>query len=75
MVRNQIADSERRDYFSFLLRVWRVEVKERTLWRASLESPNTGERLGFADLEALSRYLRAETGQEGSETCRMDPGG
>lgn len=40
-------------------------MREQTLWRASLECPHTGEQLGFADLEALYRYLRAETQQEG----------
>jgi hypothetical protein len=65
MTRNQKDESARRDYLSYLLRVWRVEVKERTIWRASLECPHTGERLGFAGLEALCRHLRAETQQEG----------
>jgi hypothetical protein len=65
MTRIQKDESARRDYLSYLLRVWRVEVKERTIWRASLECPHTGEQLGFADLEALCRHLRAETQQEG----------
>jgi hypothetical protein len=65
MVKNRRDESPRSDYLSYLLRVWRVEVREQTLWRASLECPHTGEQLGFADLEALYRYLRAETQQEG----------
>ena len=56
--------SEQRDYHSYLLRLWRVKVKAQTIWRASLECPHTGERLGFADLEALWRYLRAETDED-----------
>ena len=67
MAKNQKDQSERRDYLSYLLRVWRVKVSERTTWRASLECPDTGERLGFADLEALCRYLRVETQQEGGD--------
>ena len=58
---------ERRDYLSYLLRVWRVEVRERTVWRASLECADTGERVGFADLEALCRYLQVETLQAGGD--------
>lgn len=72
MTRTQKDESARRDYLSYLLRVWRVEVRERTIWRASLESPHTGERLGFADLEALCRYLRAETQQEGGGATPND---
>ena len=56
-----------RDYVSFLLRMWQdggdggAPLKQRTLWRASLQSPHTGERIGFADLEKLFAYLRAQT--------------
>jgi hypothetical protein len=51
---------ERRDYFSYLLRLWRVG-KEEAVWRASLESPHTGERIGFASLDALFAFLREQT--------------
>ena len=44
-------------YLSYLLRLWMVEATDGTRWRASLESPITGERLGFQDLEALFTYL------------------
>jgi hypothetical protein len=68
MAGNQNTDTERLDYLSYLLRVWRVEVREGTIWRASLECTSTREQLGFADLEALSRYLQAETAREGGST-------
>jgi hypothetical protein len=68
MTRTQKDASARRDYLSYLLRVWRVEVKEQTIWRASLECPHTGEQLGFVDLETLCCYLREETQQEGGAT-------
>jgi hypothetical protein len=29
-------------------------------WRASLESPHTGERWGFADLEEMVAFLRRQ---------------
>ena len=45
------------EYLSYLLRLWKVKAAGETLWRASLENPITGERLGFPDLEALFTYL------------------
>ena len=51
---------ERRDYLSYLLRLWRVG-KQKAVWRASLESPHTGERIGFASLGDLFDHLTALT--------------
>ena len=39
---------------SYLLRLWRSGDFD---WQASLERPETGERIGFASLEALFTYL------------------
>lgn len=50
------------DYYAYLLRLWR-EAGE-THWRASLENPSTGERLGFATLDRLVKYLNAQTGEK-----------
>jgi hypothetical protein len=50
---------ERRDYRSYLLRLWRVGTEE-AAWRASLESPHTGELTGFASLEDLFAFLERE---------------
>jgi hypothetical protein len=50
---------ERRDYRSYLLRLWRVGAEE-AAWRASLESPHTGEHFGFASLEDLFAFLETE---------------
>lgn len=50
---------ERRDYRSYLLRLWRVGPEE-AAWRASLESPHTGELTGFASLEDLFAFLETE---------------
>jgi hypothetical protein len=56
-------------YLSYLLRLWRVSDEEEPVWRASLKSAHSGERLGFAGLEELFDYLRAETGLgDGGET-------
>ena len=42
---------------SFMLRLWQ-EVQSDTLnWRASVEIPETGKRIGFASLEQLFAFL------------------
>ena len=43
-------------YRSYLLRLW-VEGESRS-WRFSLEDPHTEERLGFANLERLTEFLK-----------------
>ena len=48
-------------YHSFLLRLWPVEARGQIVWRASLESSHTGERWGFADLNALYAFLRQQS--------------
>lgn len=55
------------NYLSYLLRLWRVNDEaqsgvEGAAWRVSLEDPHTGERKGFADLEALFGFLRTQVG-------------
>jgi hypothetical protein len=67
---------KQRDYVSYLLRMWqdsgdvRTHPPKEALWRASLQSPLTGERIGFRDLELLFAYLRAQIGAE--YTVRAD---
>jgi hypothetical protein len=51
---------EGRRYLSYLLRLWQVRVGDELVWRASLESPHTGERWGFADLASLIAFLKGE---------------
>ncbi len=46
---------------SYLLRLWRNDGAGGTDWRASLEIPKTGERIGFASLEELFAYLMDQT--------------
>lgn len=60
-------------YMSYLLRLWQVTVEGRPVWRASLESPLTGERRGFANLDDLFEYLEEETAV-GRESKRDDRG-
>jgi len=47
------------NYVSYLLRMWRSGQDEAT-WQASLESPLTGERRGFASLEDLWVFLQTQ---------------
>jgi hypothetical protein len=42
-----------------MLRLW--QVKGESPWRASVENPHTGERRGFASLDALGEFLREQT--------------
>jgi hypothetical protein len=47
-------------YLAYLLRIWQVKDPGQLVWRASLEDPHTGERQGFASLEALIAFLREQ---------------
>jgi hypothetical protein len=51
---------EKRRYLAFMLRLWQVRTNGEAIWRGSLESPHTGERLGFANPEALFKYLEEQ---------------
>jgi len=59
-LRNETMNSGKGSYLAFMLRLWPVEQDGEIVWRASLESPLTGERRGFASLEALIAFLRGE---------------
>lgn len=48
---------------AYLLRLWQVEAEEDAPWRASVESPRTGERQGFASLAELMAFLEKEIGE------------
>ena len=56
---------QHRQYLSYLLRLWQASPgdppRNLPLWRASLESPQTGARMSFASLEALFAFLGDET--------------
>jgi hypothetical protein len=60
-------DEESNVYHAYLLRLWRVQSQGQTQWRASLESPHTGERQSFSSLEQLFAFL--------SERCEGQPPG
>ena len=48
-------------YLSYLLRLWQAKRGGERIWRASLESPHTGERKSFATLTDLFAFLEQET--------------
>jgi hypothetical protein len=52
---------ERDSYLAYMLRLWLVD-DEGPVWRASLESPHTGERHTFADSHELLAFLEEKTG-------------
>ena len=54
-------DKRRQHYLAYMLRLWQAGTDEGLAWRASLESPHTGERQGFADLETLFVFLKEKT--------------
>ena len=47
-------------YISYLLRLWQTRSDGKLIWRASLESPHTGERRGFTNLGDLFAFLEKE---------------
>jgi hypothetical protein len=57
-----------KDYVSYMLRMWRdrgdvgPSPSKEAPWRASLQSPRTGELVGFASLDDLFDFLRARVG-------------
>ena len=61
---------QRKRYLSYLLRLWQQGGGEQPhgdppQWRASLESPESGERRGFASLGDLLEFLEEEIGSGG----------
>jgi Ser-tRNA(Ala) deacylase AlaX len=53
---------EQPNYISYLLRMWRANGEGKEVWRASLENPHTGERIGFASLDKLFAFLLQQAG-------------
>jgi hypothetical protein len=59
-----------RRYTSYLVRIWQGRSGGDLVWRASLESPRTGERRGFASLADLFAFVEQEMrGVAGSEAA------
>ncbi len=54
-------------YLSYMLRLWQTSDGEKQVWRASLETPGTGERQGFGSLADLFEFLQLQTEPECEE--------
>ena len=56
------------DYVSYMLRMWHdggdegPSPSKEAPWRASLQSPRTGDLVGFASLEELFCFLQRQAG-------------
>lgn len=62
---------ETSNYYAYLLRLWR-EGQAGESWRASLQSAATGQRLNFASLDDLFRFLQRQTGALGDLVATPD---
>ena len=62
---------ERPHRLSYLLRLWQAG-RGQVNWQASLESPITGKRQGFSDLESLFDFIRVELQQAASQARQLD---
>jgi hypothetical protein len=60
-------------YLSYLLRVWFVRQNGYGTWRASLEDPHTGKKIGFPDLETLMTFLYTKIQETGEKKPDSDP--
>ena len=56
-------NDDRQDYLAYMVRLWRAEEDGGPVWRASVESPHTGERQTFANMELLIAFLKEKTDQ------------
>jgi hypothetical protein len=54
--------TEQQRYLAYMLRLWQVSSDRDPILRASVESPHTGERHGFANLERLFAFLAEQIG-------------
>ena len=67
--------NERRRYHAYMLRLWETSNGERRIWRASLESPGSGQRQGFASLQSLIDFLEVQTGCQEAQDGEADTEG
>lgn len=59
-------------YLSYLLRMWQTSDGEKDVWQASVQSPGSEERHGFASLEELVDFLQAQA-QEAEDKGKKGP--
>jgi hypothetical protein len=66
--------NKQRRYLSYMLRLWETSNGERQIWRASLESPGSGQRHGFASLQSLIEFLEARTKHQDKQDREVEHG-
>lgn len=66
---------QRRDYLSYLLRIWRTGNESDAVWRASIENPFNGERQAFASLQDLCAFLQIQIDTEEDDDELKSHGG
>jgi hypothetical protein len=66
-----VNDKENDAYLAYMLRLWQVGGNGQSTWRASVQSPHTGEHQIFADLEMLFAFLEERTK---GQTCEDQQG-
>lgn len=66
---------QQKRYLSYLLRLWQEQGGNPPLWRASLESPRSGEQRGFASLAELFDFLENEVTQSQPGSSTSEGGG
>ena len=64
-------DDESDSYQVYLLRLWRARCKGQWEWRASIESPGTGECQSFASLEQLPAYLEEQCARQVADATEL----
>jgi hypothetical protein len=62
-----------RDYIAYLLRLWRTGDSSAGVWRASLESPGSGERRGFANVQDLFEFLKRQMDEDEAPSADAEP--
>jgi hypothetical protein len=62
----------RKNYQSYLLRLWFEDLNGDGVWRISLENPFSGERRGFANLKDLHEYLNEKMQEENEENQEVE---
>jgi hypothetical protein len=61
-------------YYSYLLRFWEERGKnpDQSVWRFSLENPQTAQRQSFADLNGLILHLKSKMQSQAAENESAD---
>jgi hypothetical protein len=73
--KGELMSGRKRRYISYLLRLWQVKSEGELVWRASLESSRTGQRQGFASLEAMVTFLEQAIGHGAPDAPSAGNGG